>query len=173
MSAVASDRVRSRVSLSMWSVLGAGWFELWFFVVFPALILSWSGQGWDLPFGRYFWIGATLVVIAHAALVSEIVTFVRWGGTHVPLDPPPSLVANGLYRRVRNPMYMSYVAIAIGEAIAYRSWALVAYSATLAVLIHVYVIRIEEPGLLRRFGEDYERYAASTGRWFPFIRDSV
>lgn len=173
MSAVTSERVRSRLSLSIRSLLGALWFSLWFFVVFPALLLWWSGQGWALQFGLQLWFGAGLIAAAHAVLIAEIVAFVRWGGTQVPFDPPPSLVAHGLYGRVRNPMYASYVAIAIGEAIAYHSWALLGYSLMLAALAHGYVIFVEEPGLLRRFGDDYESYEARSGRWFPRIRDGV
>ena len=112
-----------------------------------------------------------LVAAAHIVLVAEIVAFVRRGGTHIPFEPPPSLVASGLYLRVRNPMYTSYVVIAIGEAIAYRSWALLGYSAILAAVAHGYVIHVEEPGLRRRFGKDYERFVAGSGRWLPRIRE--
>jgi len=151
-------------------MLGAVWFSLWFFVVFPALVLWWSGRGWLLQFGFHFWFGAGLIVAAHVVMVTEIVAFVRWGGSHVPFDPPPSLVANGLYGRVRNPMYTCYVAIAIGEAIAYRSWALLGYSLLLAMVAHGYVVFFEEPGLRRRFGAEYERYVARSGRWLPRLR---
>ncbi len=167
MSGDSEPRKRSTTSLVVRSVLGALWFSLWFFVAFPALILFALGESGALQPGFHLWLAGALIAIANAVLIAEIVAFVRWGGTHVPLDPPPSLIATGLYRRVRNPMYASYVAIALGEAIAYRSWALFGYSLALAALVHGYVIRVEEPALRRRFGEDYERYTARSGRWFP------
>ena len=171
MNAVTPDRVRSRASLATRSLLGAAWFELWFFAVFPVLVLWWSGRGWSLQWGLHAVAGAALIAGAHVALISEIVAFVkRGGGTHLPFDPPTSLISGGLYSRVRNPMYASYIAIAIGEAIAYRSWALLAYCVALAALIHFYVVRFEEPALRRRFGREYERFVASTGRWFPRTR---
>ncbi len=169
-SVVTPEPVRSSSSLAVRSGLGAVWFSLWFFIVFPAWVLWWSGQGWALEFGLHFWSGSGLIAAAHVVLVAEIVAFARRGGTHVPLDPPPSLISDGLYGRVRNPMYASYIAIAIGEAIAYQSWALLGYSLLLAAGVHGYVIYVEEPGLWRRFGEDYERYTARSGRWFPQIR---
>jgi protein-S-isoprenylcysteine O-methyltransferase Ste14 len=171
-STTTSEQVRSRFSLSVRSLLGAAWFSLWFFVVFPGLILFWSGQSWELLPGYPFWLGIGLIAIAHVVLAAEIAAFVRWGGTHIPLDPPPSLVGSGLYGRVRNPMYTCYLAVVVGEAIAFRSWWLFGYSVVLAIFMHIYVVAIEEPGLLRRFGDDYQRYTASSGRWFPRVRHS-
>ena len=146
----AAQPARSRWSLSLRSLLGALWFGLWFFVVFPAGILWWSGQSWVLQMGMHVWLGAGLVAVAHLVLVVEVADFIRSGGTHVPFDPPPSLVGTGLYGRVRNPMYAAYVVIAIGEAVLYRSWALGGYGVLLAVFVHGYVVYVEEPGLRRR-----------------------
>lgn len=163
-----------RSSRALWtrSLLGAAWFALWFFALFPALILWWLEPGWAWEPGLGAWLGAGCIACASVVLVAEIAAFVRRGGTHVPLDPPPSLIATGLYARVRNPMYASYLAIAVGEALVLRSWALFGYAVVLAAIAHGYVVWVEEPALRRRFGDGYTRYAAATGRWLPRVRRS-
>jgi len=85
----------------------------------------------------------------------------------VPLQPPLQIVSQGLYARVRNPMYATYVAIAWGEAILYRCWILLAYAVGFALLVHGYVVLVEEPKLRARFGAAYERYCEASGRWLP------
>lgn len=149
------------------ALAGALWFELWFFVAFPAGIL-WAagvdprpGPGWHVA-------PATVLLLgAHALMIATIASLMRGGGTHLPFDPPLELADGGLYARVRNPMYAAYVAIAFGEALLYRSLALAAYATGFWALVHVYLTRVEEPGLRARFGERYERYCAATGRWWP------
>jgi protein-S-isoprenylcysteine O-methyltransferase Ste14 len=94
--------------------------------------------------------------------------FARRGrGTLAPVDPPTKLVVEGLYRYVRNPMYLSVTAIVLGEALLTGSKALLAYWAVWFVAVNLFVIGYEEPTLRRRFGPDYERYCSMVGRWLP------
>ena len=94
--------------------------------------------------------------------------FARRGrGTLAPVDPPTKLVVEGLYRYVRNPMYLSVTAIVLGEVLLTGSKALLAYWAVWFVAVNLFVIGYEEPTLRRRFGQDYERYCAMVGRWLP------
>lgn len=155
-------------TLAVRSLLGSIWFALWFFVAFPGALLHLSGADPIPSPGPNRLIGFALIATAHLVLVGLIALFVRQGGgTPVPLDPPKTLVAKGLYGRVRNPMYASYVAIALGEAILYRSWILLAYAMLFALLLHGYVVLIEERKLRARFGTLYERYCETSGRWLP------
>jgi len=159
---------RSRGALAWRSLLGCGWLALWLFIVFPAGVLALAGQSLIPPPGASRAIAAAILVAAHAVLVVLVARFVgQGGGTPVPLQPPTQIVAQGLYARVRNPMYATYVVIACGEAILYRSWGLLAYAAVVALLFHGYVVRFEEPKLRARFGAAYERYCATSGRWLP------
>ena len=94
--------------------------------------------------------------------------FARRGrGTLAPVDPPTKLVVEGLYRYVRNPMYLSVTVIVLGEVLLTGSKALLAYWAVWFVAVNLFVIGYEEPTLRRRFGPDYERYCAMVGRWLP------
>ena len=88
-------------------------------------------------------------------------------GTPAPIDPPTHLVVRGLYRRVRNPMYVAVLTVVAGWAVYYRSAPLVEYWVALAVLFHLFVILVEEPMLRRRFGAAYEEYTRMVGRWLP------
>jgi len=159
---------RSRSALIARSFLGGAWFALWFFVVFPGGLLHLAGDSLVPPPGPNRIFGVALIAVAHIVLVALVARFVRQGGgTHVPLDPPKAMVATGLYARMRNPMYAVYVAIALGEAILYRSWILLAYTLGFALLVHGYVVYFEEPKLRARFGAAYERYCETSGRWLP------
>lgn len=94
--------------------------------------------------------------------------FARRGrGTLSPIDPPTQLVVRGLYRYVRNPMYLAVSLILCGEAIAARSVDLVIYWAVFFAVTNLFIIGFEEPDLRRRFGTSYDEYTARVGRWIP------
>src|SRR5262249_26139074 len=97
--------------------------------------------------------------------------FARSGrGTLAPMDPPRDLVVRGLYRYVRNPMYLGVTAIILGEALLARSQALVLYWAVWFLAANLFVIAYEEPNLRRRFGQSYELYTQQVGRWLPRLK---
>jgi protein-S-isoprenylcysteine O-methyltransferase Ste14 len=108
-------------------------------------------------------IGAGAVLLAMC-----IVEFARSGrGTLSPLDPPRELVVRGLYRYVRNPMYLSVTTIVLGEAMLTRSSALAVYLALWFASVNLFVIGYEEPTLRQMFGQSYEDYTRRVGRWIP------
>jgi protein-S-isoprenylcysteine O-methyltransferase Ste14 len=88
-------------------------------------------------------------------------------GTLAPWDPTSHLVVRGPYRYVRNPMITAVLCILLGEAALFGSWALLAWAAIFLAANALWFPLVEEPGLRRRFGADYEAYAAETPRWFP------
>jgi protein-S-isoprenylcysteine O-methyltransferase Ste14 len=103
-----------------------------------------------------------------ALLGSCVWEFARSGrGTLAPVDPPRELVVRGLYRYVRNPMYLSVTTIIFGEALLVGSTALVVYWALWFLAANVFVIGYEEPTLRRRFGRSYELYTEQVRRWLP------
>lgn len=93
--------------------------------------------------------------------------FVSGKGTLAPWDPPKRLVIVGLYRHVRNPMYLAVLAIVAGWTLLYASTAMATYLVFLAVAFHLRVILHEEPWLQRQFGDEWEAYAGSVSRWLP------
>jgi protein-S-isoprenylcysteine O-methyltransferase Ste14 len=101
-------------------------------------------------------------------LIRCIADFARIGrGTLAPVDPPTQLVVRGLYRYVRNPMYVGVFCVLVGEAALFRSGALLLYTAIWFLVVNLFVILYEEPALRARFGESYEQYRRSVGRWIP------
>jgi len=113
-------------------------------------------------------LGILLAALGVGLLATCIWEFARRGrGTLAPVDPPRQLVVQGLYRFVRNPMYVSVATILLGELLIARSAALTVYCAGWLALVNLFVIGYEEPALRRQFGESYERYTKTVGRWIP------
>ena len=87
-------------------------------------------------------------------------------GTPAPLDPPKCFVACGLYTVSRNPMYLAYLGILLSYFLYSGELALLLYAAAIAVVIYLWVRHVEEPGLQKRFGDEYLSYAKRVPRWF-------
>jgi protein-S-isoprenylcysteine O-methyltransferase Ste14 len=94
---------------------------------------------------------------------------VRGRGTPNPADPPRALVIDGLYRFVRNPMYVALVVSILGQAAVYRSRSVVWYPAIVAIAFHLRVVAYEEPKLAELFGESYADYRRRVPRWIPLV----
>jgi protein-S-isoprenylcysteine O-methyltransferase Ste14 len=93
-------------------------------------------------------------------------------GTPAPFDPPRRLVISGPYRWVRNPMYVGFGVVLIGEAIVFPHAATVILIMMLILwaFVTAFVIAYEEPTLRRLFGADYDNYCRSVHRWIPRLR---
>ena len=113
-----------------------------------------------------------LLLVAGSALFSWCVSlFARVGrGTLAPWDPTRNLVAVGPYRHVRNPMISGVALMLLGQALVWGSRILAVWFCAFVFINHLYFVLSEEPGLERRFGQDYRLYKASVPRWIPRIR---
>jgi protein-S-isoprenylcysteine O-methyltransferase Ste14 len=131
-------------------------------VLVPWLILS-RGEA-----SVRHWTGLMLVALGAAVLFWCIWEFAVAGqGTLAPVDPPKHLVVSGLYRYVRNPMYVGIMLILAGEAWAFGSGALAIYAAGFFATVNLFILGYEEPALRRTFGESYEQYTRQVPRWWP------
>ncbi len=92
---------------------------------------------------------------------------VRGRGTPAPIDAPRHLVVYGLYKYVRNPMYIGVLLVIVGWAMFFRSGRVLVYGAAAALFFHLFVLLVEEPLLRDKFGEAYLNYCARVGRWLP------
>ena len=88
-------------------------------------------------------------------------------GTPAPFDAPKVLVIQGPYQWVRNPMYIAVLSVVIGEAILFRSLPLVEYALLVWLVVHLFVVFVEEPSLRGQFGDSYETYLRTVRRWLP------
>jgi len=114
------------------------------------------------------WLGlgpAALGVAVYLWCAWDFATFGR--GTPFPLDAPKQLVARGLYRFVRNPMYVGVLLVILGQALYFGSVATLWYALAVALTFHLFVILYEEPALRREFGESYAQYTKTVSRWIP------
>jgi protein-S-isoprenylcysteine O-methyltransferase Ste14 len=91
-------------------------------------------------------------------------------GTPVPVDPPKKLVITGLYRYVRNPIYVGVMLIFLGHFLWFGYWALLAYAVLAFLGVHFFIVLYEEPNLKKKFGAEYENYLKRTPRWIPRFR---
>jgi protein-S-isoprenylcysteine O-methyltransferase Ste14 len=143
-------------------------------VVVPAIILiadEGANVGWGLAgiaVALPVLIGSALIIAGLAVWVWTVRLFMRIGkGTLAPWDPTRHLVVEGPYRHVRNPMITAVLAVLVGEAALFGSSALLIWSALFLGLNWVYFALFEEPGLERRFGDDYRTYRRNVPRWIP------
>ena len=103
-------------------------------------------------------------------LVDAFARFALQGlGTPAPIAPTRNLVVTGLYRYVRNPIYVAVVAIILGQAVLMGDWRLIVYAALLWLCFHVFVVAYEEPTLEQTFGREYEAFRDAVPRWIPRI----
>lgn len=112
--------------------------------------------------------GLLLIGLGAAALLECFVRFAWQGvGTPAPVAPTRRLIVTGLYRHVRNPMYVAVTALVLGQALLFGQRALFLYAAAVWLAFHLFVLLYEEPTLRRRFPDDYARFARAVPRWLP------
>jgi protein-S-isoprenylcysteine O-methyltransferase Ste14 len=88
-------------------------------------------------------------------------------GTPVPVAPTQRLVVGGLYRYVRNPIYIADTAVIVGQALLLGQPWLLLYAVAFLVVAAAFVRRYEEPSLIRQFGAEYDEYRRRVPGWWP------
>jgi protein-S-isoprenylcysteine O-methyltransferase Ste14 len=147
-----------------------------FFVLAPGIVVGlipWWLTGWRAGEPLPYWIalrvfGIVLLALGFVVLIQSFVQFAAEGsGTPAPVAPTESLVVGGLYRHVRNPMYLAVVVTILGQAFALGRPVLLLYAAIVAGAFVAFVHWYEEPALRRRFGAEYETYRRAVPAWLP------
>jgi protein-S-isoprenylcysteine O-methyltransferase Ste14 len=112
--------------------------------------------------------GLLLMILGFAAGMTSVLTFLVAGkGTPAPLDPPKNFVAIGPYQHTRNPMYLGGWILLTGLALYQCSFAILLFAFLWVGVVHVLVLKLEEPGLRKKFGQSYEDYCQRVPRWIP------
>ncbi len=121
-----------------------------------------------IPLSRFA--GDILVTLGLIGLLDSFSRFAVQGrGTPAPVFPTRHLVVTGLYRYVRNPMYLAVTITILGQGLILGNAALLEYGGLLWVLFHLFVLVYEEPTLRASFGSDYQRFCAEVPRWIPRV----
>jgi protein-S-isoprenylcysteine O-methyltransferase Ste14 len=137
----------------------------------PWLLSRWRMAELFPHYGPVRVLGAMLLATGVAFLVNAFVRFVIEGlGTPAPVAPTEHLVVGGVYRHVRNPMYVAVVAAILGQALLFGQPVLLWYAAGVALLQAAFVRLYEEPALRRRYGDEYDAYRRAVPAWWPQLR---
>jgi protein-S-isoprenylcysteine O-methyltransferase Ste14 len=132
------------------------------------LLPRWVLARFDSAAAPTSWPAVAVIVVGIALYFWCLSLFAVVGrGTPGPWDAPRRFVAVGPYRWVRNPIYIAALLVVLGEAWLFLSLPLLLYSATMALLCHLFVIAYEERTLRRRFGDAYVEYLRTVPRWIP------
>jgi len=116
-------------------------------------------------------LGALLVAVGVAVLLDSTARFALQGlGTPAPVLPTRHLVVTGLYRHVRNPMYVAVVSAIAGQGLILGNLRVLGYAALVWLGFHLFVLLYEEPVLRATFGAEYEAFRAAVPRWVPRLR---
>ena len=150
-----------------------------FFLAAPGVavgLIPWLLTCWQAREPLPYWaplrvLGGLLLLAGLVALIQAFVRFVVEGlGTPAPIAAPERLVVGGVYRYVRNPMYLAVLAAIVGQALLLGRLVLLLYAAAAWLVVAAFVRLYEEPTLARRFGADYETYRRAVPAWRPRLR---
>jgi protein-S-isoprenylcysteine O-methyltransferase Ste14 len=147
-----------------------------FLVLAPGVVaglIPWLLTGWRMesspPAVRI--LGGLLIALGVGFLLHAFARFVVEGlGTPAPVAPTERLVVGGVYRHVRNPMYLAVGATIVGQALLLGQFGLLAYAAVFGVVAFAFVRLYEEPTLTQRFGAGYDVYRRAVPGWLPRLR---
>jgi len=151
------------------TILYMGGMHGFFTVYFPFQLASHDEPFADFAWFKYsailFWtLGAWIVIHCSVDIIR------RGGGTPAHLDPPKQLLSAGIYRHVRNPIYLGALIVQMGYIIWFGSALAIVYTVLFFLAFHFLIIVVEEPILRNTFGAAYEDYQKRVPRWVPKIK---
>jgi protein-S-isoprenylcysteine O-methyltransferase Ste14 len=136
--------------------------------VIPYLFTGWQMESGPLAVQI---VGGVLIALGATFLLHAFARFVVEGlGTPAPVAPTERLVVGGVYRYVRNPMYLAVGAMIVGQALLLGQPGLLAYAAAFGAVVFSFVRLYEEPTLTEQFGASYDAYRSSVPGWLPRLR---
>jgi protein-S-isoprenylcysteine O-methyltransferase Ste14 len=153
--------------------------SFFFLLLAPGVVaglVPWWLTDWEIEEPLPYWaplraLGVLLLAAGVLVLLDAFARFVVEGlGTPAPVAPTENLVVGGLYRYVRNPMYIAVGATIVGQALVLGQPILLLYAGAFFLVVAAFVRWYEEPTLRRQFGEEYERYRREVPAWRPRLR---
>lgn len=113
----------------------------------------------------YHFLGVIPFAAGLAVMLGAVWQFEKRGTPHKPEQTPTALVAGGLYRFSRNPMYLGVVLILLGIAAFIGTLPAFLAPAAFFLAMHAAIIPAEEERLERIFGAEYRDYKRRARRW--------
>src|SRR5260370_35298193 len=106
--------------------------------VIPWLITHWEFRPPFLAAEATRLAGLAFIIAGVPGLLDSFARFALQGlGTPAPIAPPRNLVVSGLYRYVRNPIYVAVVAVILGQAALFANGALPGYGALVVIFFAI------------------------------------
>jgi protein-S-isoprenylcysteine O-methyltransferase Ste14 len=139
-------------------------------VLIPWLISRWQVKPSILDLTWLKFVGVVLIVLGVCVVLDSFARYALRGTTPAPLFRSRHLVVTGLYRNVRNPLYLASTAMIFGQALLFANAWLFLYGTALWLYFHSVVVFSEEPALRKTFGSDCDRYVANVRRWWPRLQ---
>jgi protein-S-isoprenylcysteine O-methyltransferase Ste14 len=137
----------------------------------PWLISRWRFGPPLLGISAFRIVGVLLIAAGLPVLLDSFARFALQGlGTPAPVFPTRHLVVSGLFRYVRNPMYVAVEALILGQGLLFGSVRVLEYGIAVAAGFCFFVVLYEEPTLRKSFGADYDEFCANVPRWIPRLR---
>ena len=116
-------------------------------------------------------LGVVLILAGFPVLLDSFARFALQGlGTPAPIFPTRHLVVSGLYRYVRNPMYVAVVTLILGQGLFCGDVRVLEYGIAVWTAFHLFVLMYEEPTLRNTYGSEYGAFCANVHRWVPRLR---
>src|SRR5499433_3006615 len=147
-----------------------------FLVIAPgtlAVYVPWRMTRWHFApalfgFSGFRVIGVIMIIAGLPVLLDSFARFAIQGlGTPAPIAPPQHLVVTGLYRYVRNPMYVAVLSLILGQGLLFGNVSVLLCALIFWLACHLFVVFYEEPTLRGKFGDEYQEFCANVRRWVP------
>ena len=156
----------------MWAIIGSAVFLViapgFVAGLVPWLISHWRFEAPFLGIHLFRFAGGILITMGAIGLLDSFARFAVQGvGTPAPVFPTRHLVITGLYRYVRNPMYVAVVSTILGQGLILGNVTLLEYGGLIWLLFHLFVLFYEEPTLRASFDPEYSLFCAEVPRWIP------
>lgn len=167
-STIQAIREKSRLLIASLGIIGPLWFGgIILYMMFPSLIAFLS-----IPLPD--WLRAIMVYVAVPSILFTIWGYHTLGKNWVHAleslkflqNKTQTLVTNGPYRYVRNPIYLGAFLYLLSLALVAANWLILLPEIPLIILLYLQ-INNEETMLIERFGDDYREYMKRTPRLIP------
>lgn len=157
-------RVAAIAGSAIFLVIAPGTVAVWI----PWTLCRWRLAPPLLGLAVFRTIGVLMIAAGFPVLLDSFARFAIQGlGTPAPVAPPQHLVVTGLYRFVRNPMYVAVVSMILGQGLLFGSLRVLEYGVAVWLGFHLFVLLYEEPTLRSKFGGEYKEFCVNVGRWIP------
>jgi protein-S-isoprenylcysteine O-methyltransferase Ste14 len=126
---------------------------------------------WPLVSTRMFfcsnviaWIGVGLCYIGLLVLFASLVSFGRSFRVGIDVDQPDKLVTTGIFAVSRNPIYVGFALVLVGQFLVFPNWVPLVYLAAGFMLFHRQVLR-EESFMRQHYSDEYAKYCRRVRRY--------